>query len=69
MREIKSRAEQYLRRAAEFATMAEAASDPQAQLNYRGLAESYSKLSRKVLALSSATDGEIEELAQRMVQK
>jgi hypothetical protein len=69
MRELTNRAEQYLRRAAEFASMAEAAADPQAQLNYRALAESYTKLSRRVLALSLSSDGEIEELAQRMVQK
>jgi hypothetical protein len=69
MREINNRAEQYLRRAAEFASMAEAAADPRVQVNYRTLADSYTSLSRKVLALSSATDSEIEELARRMVQK
>jgi hypothetical protein len=69
MRELQNRAEQYLRRAAEFASMAEDAADPKAQLNYRTLAESYRALSRKVLTLSYATDSEIEALARRMAQK
>jgi hypothetical protein len=69
MLELKRRAEQYLRKAAEFALKAESAVDADGQNTYRNLADSYRRLSRKVYPHASASDAEIEALARRMVEK
>jgi hypothetical protein len=60
----------YLRKAAEFAEMAEKAKDAQSRVNYSILADCYRRLSTRVATFSaSAGDSDIEALARGTVQK
>jgi hypothetical protein len=66
---MKSNADDYLRKAAEFAEKAEIAMDAEGRRAYRNLAESYRVLSGRIFSNPNAPDSEIEALAQRMVEK
>jgi hypothetical protein len=60
----------YLRKAAEFAEMAEKAKDAQSRVNYSILADCYRRLSTRVAMFSGlAGDSDVEALAQRTAQK
>jgi hypothetical protein len=57
--------DRYLRKAAEFAEMAEKAKDAQSRANFAILADCYRRLSRRVNAILLASDGDIEAVKQK----
>jgi hypothetical protein len=59
----------YFRKAVEFAELAEKAKDAQGRTNYTILADCYRRLSRRVAAIASPTQSEVEGRASSMAEK
>jgi hypothetical protein len=61
--------EPYLQKAVDFPKMAEKAKDAQSRINDTIPADCYRSLPRPVASISSASDAEIEAMAQRIAKK